>query len=155
MNRGTCVAVLCVFIGVGSAALAHKGAEGIVRERMHAMKDMSERSKRLGAMFKGRTPLDAGYLRDSARAYISHAQDIPEQFPDTEQSRHGASSEALQSIWRDWRKFVQLAERMEQHSGTLLALLDGGAGQRELRSAFGEIAKSCKSCHREFRRKKK
>ena len=78
------MAILIVVIaatGVTSTVWAHKGAKGIVMERMNAMKSMGDGMKTLAAMVTGKAPYNAGNAQSIAITIKKHAADIPKQFP--------------------------------------------------------------------------
>lgn len=138
---------------------AHEGASGIVKQRMDAMKSMGDYAKSVGDMFKGKTTIDLGTIRDASEEFVRHGQMIPAQFPDTQESREGSKTEALPAIWDDWHQFTALAEKFTHDSRQLDAVaaelqssdtLDN-ASTRKLRSAFFKAVKSCSGCHEQFR----
>jgi len=92
---------LAIFITSMTVSIAHQGATGIVKARMDAMSDMSDRSKQISKMFKGEKDLDRDYIQQSSELFARYAQVLFTQFPDTHQSRMGSKTEALSSIWED------------------------------------------------------
>ena len=63
------------------SVLAHKGAKGIVGERMMTMKHMGEGMKTMAAMVTGKAPFAAGKVEGIAAKLKQHAAEIPGQFP--------------------------------------------------------------------------
>ncbi|MGI9424591.1 MAG: cytochrome c [Hyphomicrobiaceae bacterium] len=65
-----------------SAVLAHKGAQGIIKQRMMAMKSMGENMKELSLMVTGKRSFDSARTKDIAvtlkKACGRHSQAIPE-----------------------------------------------------------------------------
>ena len=133
---------------------AHDGATGIVKQRMDAMSEMGKAGKAIGAMLKGRSPLDAAAIEDMATAIGEEAAQIPDLFPDTELSRHGAETEALATIWERWARFEALAARLERES-TALADAATSGDERQLAERFSAVRVTCRGCHDEFRKKKR
>ena len=68
-------------IGTATALEAHRGAKGVVKYRMMAMKRMSEDMKALAAMVKGRAPYDPTKTINIAAGLRDRARKIPKQFP--------------------------------------------------------------------------
>lgn len=143
-----------IFIMGVTASVAHQGATGIVKERMDAMSDMSERTKLIGNMFKGEKELDRSYIRQASESFASHAEELFIQFPDTHESRVGSNTEALPSIWDDWDGFEEQINQFIAVNGDLQTALDDQVSDKRLRKAFLTVARSCKSCHKTYRRKK-
>ncbi|WP_170362736.1 c-type cytochrome [Ruegeria arenilitoris] len=123
-------AVLASMIAV--TALAHGGATGIVKERMDGMSAMKDAMKTLTPMMQGKTPYDAGTVRDAAETIGRHAGDsMTRLFPE---GSDGMPSEAKPAIWQDWDAFAELAEQLQTYAeGLALAadngLMMAGAGQ--------------------------
>ena len=142
-----------------SQAIAHTGATGIVKERMDAMSTLGDHAKTVGDMLKGKTPYNNDAVETAAAAFITHGEQIPTLFPDTETSRTGSKTEALPAIWTDWEDFVALAARFTEDSRTLATVASelnaGGQSEtgqsRAVRTAFFRASKSCSGCHERFR----
>ncbi len=142
--------VFAVF-AVAGIAVSHSGATGVVKTRMEAMKDMGGRMKSLAAMVRGRAPFDAASAKEAADAIAAHARDVPRLFP--KGSRHGPS-EAVEKIWSEWPQFTAEAKTLADRAdafGRRAATATTGA---DLGGAFGDIGRSCKSCHNRYREKK-
>ena len=146
-----------VLVLLGStAALAHQGATGIVKERMDQMGGIAKAMKAMGAMFKGEATYDAEQVRTLATEIAaSGGTNLSVLFPENS-LKH--PSEARPEIWNDWDQFTKLAEEMQ---ATAVALAngaanptDGSAGPKPA-DLFGDLAATCKSCHQDFRIKKK
>lgn len=138
------------FAGAG-VAVSHGGATGVVKERMEAMKDMGSRMKALAAMVRGRTPYDAALAKEAAAAIAAHARDVPRLFP--EGSRHGPS-EAVEKIWIEWPQFVDEAKILAARADAFAQQAASATSGAALGRTFGDIGRSCKSCHGRYREKK-
>ncbi|HHI82828.1 MAG TPA: cytochrome c [Rhizobiales bacterium] len=165
------MAVLGLVAFMAPAVLAHKGATGIVKKRMEAMKEMGKGMKTVGLMISGRKDYDAVQVRAAARMIRAHAQKIPGLFP--EGSGHKPSV-ARAEIWKDWQRFKAQAEQLAVFAG---ALEKGADNNRKMMAAmpmdmskmndpdhlagmppkmiFARIGKTCKGCHETFRKEKK
>lgn len=151
--RLTGVVTLTLFMG--TLAVAHQGATGVVKERMDQMGGVAKAMKALGAMFKGEQPYDAEAARAlSSTIAASSGSELSVLFP-----KHSMDppTEARHEIWTDWDKFSSLADEM-QASALALAKgaanpADGSAGPKPV-DLFRELAGTCKACHQDFRIKK-
>ncbi|OMH31753.1 cytochrome c [Motiliproteus sp. MSK22-1] len=137
---------------VSSWASAHSGATGIVKERMDAMKDMSDQMKVMGDMIKGKQAFDVQAFIDGSAIVAKHSPEIPGLFP---KGSGGHQSEALAKLWNEWERFEVKAKRTAEEADKLSELSKSGADQNALRKQFVMLGKSCKSCHKDYRKKKK
>lgn len=145
---------MCVFAFlVLSVSHAHQSATGVVKERMDAMGDMSDTNKRIAKMFKGEIDIDRNYITRAAESFINHAQAMSSQFPDTAESRTGSETEALPAIWEDWSGFEQRINKFIAANLDLQDALEDQVSDRKLRKAVFSVARSCKSCHKTYRKK--
>lgn len=147
---GATIFVVAVFAGAG-IAVSHSGATGVVKERMMAMKDIGARMKVLAAMVRGITPFDAASAKETATVIAAHARDVPRLFP--KGSRQGPS-EAVERIWVEWPQFVSEAKNLADRADALGRQTATATSGADLGRAFGDIGRSCKSCHGRYREKK-
>lgn len=150
IGLGAVCLMVAILAGAG-VAVSHGGATGVVKERMDAMKDMGGRMKAMAAMVRGRTPFDAASAKEAADAIAAHARDVPRLFP--KGSRHGPS-EAIEKIWIEWPQFVAEAKALEDRADVLGRQTVTAKSGADLGRAFGDIGRSCKSCHGRYREKK-
>lgn len=147
-------AVLLVI--VAGQAIAHIGAMGVVKERIDAMSTLSDHSKKVGNMLKGKEPFDLVTIAATAQAFMRNGEKIPSLFPDTEESRQSIATEALPAIWDNWEEFLALSEKFTNDSQALLAVTDDLIGgtqnvdkqKRAVRAVFFEAAENCLACHK-------
>jgi len=132
-------------------ALAHEGATGVVKERMDLMKRQQDDMKLLGDMAKGKTSFDAVKAAEAARDVSITAKKIHELFPE---GSAGHPSDALPSIWKEWDRFAGNATSLESAADELASSIDGNAAQ-DWKAGFQKLTDACKSCHQDFRAKKK
>ena len=132
-------------------ALAHEGATGVVKERMDLMKRQQDDMKLLGDMAKGKTSFDPVKAAEAARDVSITAKKIHELFPE---GSAGHPSDALPSIWKEWDRFAGNATSLESAADELASSIDGNAAQG-WKAGFQKLTDACKSCHQDFRAKKK
>ena len=166
--------------GVFFDASAHKGAKGIVKDRMHVMKGMGDSMKLLKKMFDGEVPYDQAKAEAAAASMEKHAgKAMTKMFPKGSLQK---PTEAIPKIWEDWPGFETSAMRLQDYAGALKQSLaqpanavqpaaaagdmtDAGAegvdwpaaaslADQPPQVAFNYVAKTCKSCHESYRIKK-
>ncbi len=133
---------------LSAAAMAHDGATGIVMHRMEAMKEISESMKVLAAMVKGEKPFDADMVHGSAVIMANHAKHMPHMFPEGSLDK---PTEALPVIWARWDDFTGIAKKMETDALALAETGKTASSAQDIMPALGEVGKSCKACHQDFR----
>lgn len=151
MKSATILALLGIatVAGVGNLE-AHKGATGIVMQRMMSMKSMGDGMKELAAMVTGKAPYDAAKAKTIATTIKEDAEGIPKQFP--KDSIKGPS-EALPSIWKDWDGFKGHADNLAMLSDKMIG--SANDGKAVALGLFAQMGKTCSGCHQDYRKKKK
>jgi len=142
------------FLAVSASAtlaLAHEGATGVVKERMDLMDRQKDDMKIIGDMAKGKTPFDAAEAAEAASDIGLTAKKIPELFPE---GSTGGKSEALPAIWEKWDRFTANADDLGSAADALVSVL-GDSENQDWKAAFEKVGEACKSCHEDFRAKKK
>ena len=143
-------AAFAVCLVVATMALAHSGAQGIVKQRMDSMDAMGKAMKTVGEMLKGTTKFDTMAAAEAARIIAVHADQMPDLFPEGSLS---GPSEAREEIWSNWGRFTTLANELSGAAGRLAAITEGGERQAIAR-AFNAVGMTCSGCHEAFRIKK-
>ena len=144
---------LCL-LGVTLNSIAHKGATGIIKQRMDVMSEMGDAMKLIGDMVKGKAAYDLDAIRQAVSQLSEHAPDIVEQFPDTPESKNFNMSEALPKIWESKPEFEKMAKQLEIRLSELQVITDGALNKPELRKAFVKTVKACSTCHDDYRKPK-
>lgn len=135
-----------------SQVQAHGGATGIVKERMDAMTAMGDAMEIMGDMVKGKRQLNVEAFVEGAEIISKHSAEITELFP---KGSGGGKSEALPNLWQEWDQFEAIAKRAQREADQLNRLAVSGNNNRDLKMQFIKLGKSCKSCHTDYRKKKK
>ena len=143
-------------IGLTLAALlacpALSGADALedaVDYRSGVMEVMGWNLRQIGAMLKGKQPMDPKVLARRARDLNSAAHlDILAGFPDDSVSDE---SDAKDEIWLDWETFTSRLETMRKRAAAL-AETARESDQKATAAAFKDLAKACKACHHDFRK---
>ncbi|MCB1471886.1 MAG: cytochrome c [Rhodobiaceae bacterium] len=136
---------------ISTAALAHQGATGVVKQRMEAMKDTASQMKTIAGMVKGESALDAEVVASSATIISRHAEEIPGLFPEGSIRK---PSEALPEIWTNWDDFTSRAQRLAGRARNLAEIAGSNAEAGALAATFAAMGETCKNCHTRYRVKK-
>jgi len=147
----------CAF-GVALAALAamqpaaaqFAKPEDAIQYRQSVMTVMGTHFGRLGAMAQGKVPFDAKAAQANANIVLMMSMLPFSAFgPGTDM---GLNTKAKPEVWKDPAKFQAAGKEMQDQ----VVKLDAAAktGNLDLiKAAFGDTAKTCKSCHDNFREK--
>ena len=168
---------------IAPPAQAHKGATGIVEQRMHAMKSMGKAVRALKGLMEDEEGYDADAVREQAEIIkLKAGKAMTDQFPEGSLQE---PTHAKAEIWSDWERFAELANRLETLSGGLELAADNGImmsgnglmmdgeghmgngamdqgmyqdmdqfGQMPADRLFSMMVETCSVCHREFRSRK-
>lgn len=136
---------------ISTAALAHQGATGVVRQRMEAMKDTATQMKTIAAMVKGESAMDTEAVAAAAVTISRHAEKIPELFP---QGSISKPSEALPEIWTTWDDFTARADRLAERARNFAGIAGSDAEAHVMAAAFAAMGETCRNCHTRYRVKK-
>jgi cytochrome c556 len=132
---------------VGSGALAHEGAHGVIADRMVAMKAMSAELKAIGEMLLGKVAFDAAALSRHASVLHENCHNVEGMFPAGSIDHH---SRAKPLIWEKPDAFHDQMHRL--HSATeRLAAVAAGGDRQTLLVLVKEVDGACQSCHEAFR----
>lgn len=140
------LAAVLACAAASGAALAHKGATGIVKERMHMMESMADAMKAIAPMMKGEAVYDPSVAEEFASELARRAVQIKAAFPE---GSAGHPSEASLRIWQEPERFEASAEELRAYARELEEKAATGADTARL--LFGRIAGTCKDCHQSFR----
>ncbi len=128
---------------VTTPVLAHKGAHGVVKQRMKEMMRMEKRLRLVNMMVRGRAAFDAAAVRERARTIRDHAERIPRLFPP---GTHAHPSEASPSIWQHFDDFRRRADTLRRAADALAT-----ATPRTLPDALDRVRAACRGCHEKYR----
>ena len=140
-------AILLLAILGGGAVLAHEHAEGVVAERMQAMKDMAAHIGALGEMLDGRVTYEDAVALDHALALRKNCHKVAGQFP---AGAHDHHSRAAPAVWNQPEKFSAQMDNLERVVSELVAATVSGR-RESIRARFVDVGSACKSCHEAFR----
>ena len=131
---------------LSASAFAHKGASGIVKERMDEFKASQQALKQIFAAVKS-ADLDAvAPLAEQIKAW---AEKMPDYFPE---GSDDSPSEAAPAIWTDFDGFRLSASRHAEAASGLITAANSGDVSAAV-TAARTLAGTCKSCHQSYRLK--
>lgn len=135
---------------ISTCLMAHKGAIGVVMERMDLMDKIGDDMKGMKAMVQRKQAFDATKVARHAESIRLASTHIKNVFPEGS-LKH--PSEALPSIWKDWNKFSSLVDKLSVESEKLTEIAKS-QDQRAVMKQFAKVGKTCRNCHTDFRKKK-
>ncbi len=151
MRAFTTAALLTLGAALPTAATAGEAdrVEQAIEYREGVMEVLGWNMKRMSAMLKGAEPWDGATFARRARDLNAAAHlDLLAGFPEDSVSDE---SDARDEIWLDWEKFTAGLDRLRERSARLAEVATGNDRQAMAR-ALGEVGKSCKGCHKAFRK---
>ncbi|MCO4847783.1 MAG: cytochrome c [Yoonia sp.] len=111
---------------LATTAVAHKGAKGMLLERMNGMLAMGKATKAIAPMMRGLEDYDADRTSDYAAILQTHSGDpMLALFPD---GMNAAPSVAKDAIWTNWKEFSALAVQLETYATALDLAAQNGLG---------------------------
>lgn len=129
-------------------AVAHKGATGIVKERMEVMGALGKTIKSLVAMLKGQAQFNQDTVKTKAREMAAHGTKIKTQFPAGSDHK---PTRALPAVWKNRADFDKLADHLTEAAKALEKSADAAKSAKDLAPRIIAVGQTCKSCHEKFR----
>ncbi|MCF6199089.1 MAG: cytochrome c [Hyphomicrobiaceae bacterium] len=150
------IAALLLLPSAQTSVFAHKGAHGIVKERMAIMKGMKDHMKIIAQTVKGQIEFDEKSLNGALDYLQKHAgKRLAKLFP---KGSAGKKSDADPAIWKDWDKFNKLALSLTHSSDAFRVALEkkpagklDKAALLQLENQYDALKQVCKDCHDSFR----
>lgn len=166
---------------ISTTAVAHKGATGVLLERMQGMLAMGKATKAVAPMMRGQTEYDADQTRAYAAVLQTHSGEaMLALFPE---GLNAKPSAAKDNVWTEWEEFSDLANELSLYAAALDLAADNGLGETApaadsmmggetadlmggavevektaqtlallpVNALFAQSAQSCSACHSKFR----
>ncbi len=134
-----------------SAAFAHSGATGIVKQRMDAMKSVAASMKAIAKADWSQPASARVTIATEARAISRHAAQIVILFPEGS-GQH--PTEASDAIWSDAEGFAAEAEAMKRAASNLAKTAATLSNSEDVAPHLQSLGQTCKSCHADYRVKR-
>lgn len=151
MDRKWVVGSVAVLLGMGygAAAFAQAKPDVLVKQRQSAMVLVGKYWGPIGGMASGKTPYNAQTVARNA-AYLEVLSQMPwDGFTDGTKDE---KSRALPAVFTDTAKFKEGSEVMQKAISNLVKVSKGG-DEGAVKTALGEVGKTCAGCHENFRAK--
>jgi len=103
----------------------------------------------LGAMAKGRIPLDAKVMAENGQR-LEHLGMMIEHYLETDTRKYKVKTEALDAIWEDKEDFAQKIDDFISATQNLQTVAKSG-DESQYRAAIGGVGKTCKGCHDKYK----
>lgn len=129
-------------------ASGHKGATGIVKERMEVMEALGKSIKSLVAMLKGKAQFNRQAVKATANKMAAHGTKMKTQFPAGSDQK---PTRALPAVWKNRPDFDKLADQLTQAAKALEKNADAAKSPKDLAPRIIAIGQTCKSCHEKYR----
>ncbi|RZI41811.1 cytochrome c [Herbaspirillum sp. HC18] len=132
-----------------SAQAQFAKVEDAVKYRQSSLSLMGTHMGRVGAVVKGEKPYDKAAVEGDV-AIIETMSKLPwSAFPPGSDL---PTSKAKPEIWKEQDKFKAGSEKLQQEVAKLSAAAKSG-DLNAVKTAFGAVGQSCKSCHDNYRNK--
>lgn len=142
-------AALAVTAVNATPAQNQKHAEGVTKTRKALYTLVVSNMGPLGAMAKGKIPVDAKQVEK----YATRLEQLSLMMPDytrVDTSKFDVKTEALPKVWTEKALFAEKIDALQKASVNLKMVAKGGnAG--DIKKAIGGVGKTCKGCHDEFK----
>ena len=103
----------------------------------------------LGAMAKGKIPLDAKVVEKNA-VRINQLSLMIADYTRTDTSKFNVKTEALAKIWQEPEHFNKDIDKLTLASSALIAAAKSN-NESEIKKAIGGVGKTCGGCHDDFK----
>ena len=117
-----------------------------VKARQDMMKNYGDAMKVMGGMVKHPNTFDAADFKEQA-AFIAEDSKNPWQHFESNE----AVGNATEAVWARSDDFKLEAENFQQVATQLNQVAQTATSADDVKPAFGELGKSCKSCHTDFK----
>lgn len=144
-------ATLCVVIAASSMAFAadEKAQKNAAKYRQSTFSMVKHHFGTLGAMMKGKIEFNAETFAKNAEAVAALSQLAPTGF---EVEGLAGKTDAKKAIWEDKAAFDGTMSDFQTAAAALAEAAKTG-DEGKMKAAFGPVAKSCKGCHSDYRKK--
>lgn len=104
----------------------------------------------LGAMAKGKMPLDAKLVEKNANR-INQLSLMIADYSRTDTSKFPVKTEALAKIWQESDQYAKAADKLTLASNNLIAAAKSN-DEGTIKKAIGGVGKTCGGCHDNFKK---
>ncbi|MDO6719946.1 cytochrome c [Psychrosphaera sp. 1_MG-2023] len=130
---------------IAEPASSQKQANKAVEWRQAMFQLIASNMGSLGAMAKGKIPVDAATVEKNATR-INQLANMIDDYTSVDTRKFDVKTEALDKVWEDRADFDKKIQALINASSTLAEKAKSG-DTSAIKSAIGGIGKSCKGCH--------
>ena len=154
MNRLLCSAVVAALLAPAVFLVDAGASEPSAKELMHARhehyEELGDAFKVVRDQSKASNP-DMAAIKTAAKIVGEAAADQAKWFPAGTGPETG-KTQALPEIWTKPEEFKAAMKKFTDAAPKLTAAADAGNADA-VKAAFGDVGKTCKNCHEQFRAK--
>lgn len=134
-------------IAVTGVALAQN--QNVIDQRQKLFKEIDVGADDMEDMLRGKKSFDLAYVQKSLALWVDHSAKLPALFP--EDSRTG-KTRAQPRVWQERARFDALLDTFAKDSAAAAATVKDEAS---FKAAMPKLFGDCKSCHDDFRAKRR
>jgi cytochrome c556 len=150
MSKSKFLTGLSIVAGVAVIASGAAVAQDAIAKRKALMKAVGGATKTGSQMVKGEIPFDAAKAAESMNTIAKGWAEFATLYPKGTET--GGETTASPKIWETFADFDAQGKKMAADAAKAATAAAGGADA--FKAAFGDVTKSCKSCHDVYRVKK-
>lgn len=145
-----CALILATNVAVADTAKSEKHANQATELRQAVYKMLGANMGALGAMAKGKIPVDAKIVEKNATR-INQLSFMIADYTATDTSAYKVKTEALAKVWTDRDAFEKRINDLSEASEKLIAASTSG-DEAAIKAAIGGVGQSCGGCHDNFKK---
>lgn len=134
---------------VATPATSEKHANKSVEWRQAMFQLIASNMGPLGAMARGKMPLDAALVEKNATR-INQLSYMIEDYMAVDTTKFSVKTEALDKVWQQPEEFKAKVNALIEASANLASAAKSG-DEGAIKGAIGGVGKSCKGCHDQFK----
>jgi cytochrome c556 len=150
MQKSKILAGLSIVAGLGVVLSGAAVGQDAIAKRKAIMKSVGGATKTGGQMAKGEIPFDAAKAKESMSTIANGWAEFATLYPKGTET--GGETTAAPKIWETFDDFDSKGKAMAASAAKAATAASGGLDAFKV--SFGEVTKSCKSCHDSYRVKK-
>ncbi|TYK66958.1 cytochrome c [Colwellia echini] len=135
---------------VAQPANSQKQAESATELRQSIFKLLGSNMGALGAMAKGKIPLDAAVVETNSTR-INQLSLMIADYTRVDTSKFDVKTEALAKIWQEPEHFSKDINNLTVASSALMVAAKSG-DEGAIKKAIGGVGKTCGGCHDDFKK---
>jgi cytochrome c556 len=140
---------LTALSAVADSAKSQKHADNALKMRKAVFSLLGSNMGPLGAMAKGKIPLDKQVVEKNAQR-INQLSLMMGDYLKTDTSKFKLETDALDKIWQQQDKFAGKIEALTKSSDALYLAAKAGE-EKAIKMAIRKVGGSCGSCHDDFK----